>query len=584
MLPATTLLEDTLTFLAFLHSHDVRAFGARWLPPTALRDLNAQLLERDDVPPPTHRRHGKRGVTERETQRLRFIHFLCEAAHLVAKTGAHLKPTLRVTRWLTASPDDQLQTLLSTACPDQPSRLHDDLWRVYRLPGWSLASPTVWLTQLFAILRAAPPGERIKLTTLLKLAPPEDGDEQPDEILRGVLHYLEWLGVVVWHGPAALQVNPVPIPLDCLARSARSARSVPVVLLPASRLRLELLNANFSRLYELSDYADLIAVTPQRRYCLNRERLQRALQRGRSLDAILRFLENTLGDALPIQLVQQLHDWTAPLDRVAVRRVTLLEVKDPATLTDLTRSHRVRESIQRTLSPRAVVVRESRLPALLRQLAKHGLTPRTNLPTSVIASAGGTKQSPTRRSNLPPLAQLYFAALLNQQLADRLPAPYRVDYSIVLDLARQLTPRDQLLAAELAQEAVEMLTAQPSCPSASIGHPGSPTANHVDGNSGFPLETRGNDNTRTAAQLESILPLIEQSIAANTPLAITYYTAGRDTQTDRIVDPLRLEWRGETPYLIAYCHLRQAERVFRVDRIAAITPVSNPHPRSKKAD
>ncbi len=575
------LLNDTLSFLAFLHAHDIRPRGSRWLPPSALAALNSQLLIRDQVGTPSRPQGGRIGTVERNTERIRFVHFLCEAAHLVAKTGAYLKPTLRATRWLAAEPSDQLHQLFVAAYPDQPSRPLDELWRTYRLPGWSLASPTVWLTQLFAILRAAPPGERIKLTTLLKLAPPEDGDEQPDEILRGVLHYLEWLGVVVWHGPAALQVNQIPIPSDCLARSARS---VPMVLLPASRLRLELLNANFSRLYELSDYADLIAVTPvrgavgqrpvavQRRYRLNRDHIQRALQRGRSLDAILRFLENTLGDALPTRLVQQLHDWAAPLERVAVRRVTLLEVKDPATLTDLTRSHRVRESIQRTLSPRAVVVRDSRLPALLRQLAKHGLTPRTNLPTTQLSD-----YSTTRRFDSPFLAQLYFAALLNQQLADWLPAPYRVDYSIALDLARQLTPHDQLLAAELAQEAVEMLTAQPSCPNASIGHPGSPTANHVDGNSGFPLETRGNDNTRAAAQLESILALIEQSIAAHTPLVMRYYTAGRDAQTDRVVEPLRLEWRGaayapgDVPYLIAYCRLRQAERVFRVDRIVEIS-------------
>jgi predicted DNA-binding transcriptional regulator YafY len=43
--------------------------------------------------------------------------------------------------------------------------------------------------------------------------------------------------------------------------------------------------------------------------------------------------------------------------------------------------------------------------------------------------------------------------------------------------------------------------------------------------------------------------------------------------TQRHVDPLRLEWRGDVAYLIAYCHLRQAQRVFRVERIESLTRV-----------
>jgi predicted DNA-binding transcriptional regulator YafY len=48
---------------------------------------------------------------------------------------------------------------------------------------------------------------------------------------------------------------------------------------------------------------------------------------------------------------------------------------------------------------------------------------------------------------------------------------------------------------------------------------------------------------------------------------MSYYTAGRDHVGHRRVDPLRLEWRGEVAYLIAHCHRRRDQRVFRVDRI-----------------
>ncbi|MFC1975318.1 WYL domain-containing protein [Chloroflexota bacterium] len=41
----------------------------------------------------------------------------------------------------------------------------------------------------------------------------------------------------------------------------------------------------------------------------------------------------------------------------------------------------------------------------------------------------------------------------------------------------------------------------------------------------------------------------------------------------RQVEPYRLEWRSDTPYLVGFCHLAQAERVFRVDRIYAVVKV-----------
>lgn len=565
-MPSSDLREDVLTFLAFLHAHPATVIHSRFLSPRPITNLNPLLIVRDTLPLSMKRR------AERGTQRLRFIHFLCEAAHLVAKTGAVLKPTLRVTRWLAAAPDQQLRLLLTAAFPAQPSRSHDDLWRAYRLPGWSLPSPSLWLHDLMALLQAAPEGERLKLTTLLKLAPPfgvpgsalpEDGPEQPEEILRGVLRYLDWLGVIAWRDRSTVTL------LSTTTSSAAGHTTSLNARLELGRLKLKLPDADFTALYELSEYAELIA-PPPRRYRLDRARVQQALQRGQSLDRILRFLENAIGDALPDRLVTQLRDWAAPLDQVAVRRVTLLEVKDPATLTDLTRSKRLRQSLQRTLSPRAVVVRESRLPALLRQLDRHGLVPRTNLPVTVVASAGGAKQSPTSTTRLfdsPSLAQLYFAARLNHQLSDQLPAPYRIDYSIILDLAHQLTPHDQLLAAELAEEAGQILNAEWRMRNES--------GPHEQEDSAFRIPN---------SELESTLTLIEKSIAANQPLHLRYYTAGRDATTDRVVDPLRLEWRGaasapgavyapgDVPYLIGWCHLRQDERIFRVDRILEILP------------
>jgi hypothetical protein len=169
------------------------------LPPKAIFQINEPLLVHDIVRLPARSNTGGRiGTRELDTSHIRFVHFLCEAAHLVARTGLYLKPTLRVKDWLTAAPFDQLRQLFHAVYPDQTSRPHDDLWRSYHLPGWSLASPMLSLIQpLIHLLRAAPSDEKIKLTTLLKLIPlPADGDELPIDIIRGLLDQFAALGIL----------------------------------------------------------------------------------------------------------------------------------------------------------------------------------------------------------------------------------------------------------------------------------------------------------------------------------------------------------------------------------------------------
>lgn len=53
---------------------------------------------------------------------------------------------------------------------------------------------------------------------------------------------------------------------------------------------------------------------------------------------------------------------------------------------------------------------------------------------------------------------------------------------------------------------------------------------------------------------------------------MTYYTASRDSVSERKFDPYILHiYRGTNPYTIGFCHRRQEIRWFRVDRIKALT-------------
>ncbi len=63
------------------------------------------------------------------------------------------------------------------------------------------------------------------------------------------------------------------------------------------------------------------------------------------------------------------------------------------------------------------------------------------------------------------------------------------------------------------------------------------------------------------------LATLEKAIAANRELKMEYYTASRDTLSERTVRPYGLVDHDGQWYLVAYCTVRHGELPFRVDRI-----------------
>lgn len=537
-MPASTLLTDVFTFLAFLHAEDISPRGNRFLPPSALDRINRHLLHST----------VERVTSERANERIRFIHFLCENAGLVARAGRFLKPTPRAPRWLTTSTFARANQLFAPAFipePGQQTKALADLWCAYCLPGWRLGTPHL---ALLALLRETPREETIRLSTLLKLLPLPFGDDPPEAILRGVLLYLEWFEVVEWQGASAIRLTdwgalllqrpdaPPPLtdpPPSLLLLEDRQGEGFDLLAPP---------HAHLPTLYELGEYAELVVVKPQRRYRLDRARVQRALERGADLAHILHFLESATGDALPRALIETLQTWAKEFGRVTLRRVTLIEAREPELLRQLTRVRRIRNAIRRPLSENIAIIREQDLRALLHSLERHGITPRVEFPRP-------TDRAAKRPFDQPTLAHLYLAARLGHALPDLIPTPYRVPYAVLTDIEQQLAPRDRDLAAEIVEEVIAE------------------------------IRVKITDSRRQTADADSsaVLHFIEDAIQAGAPLEIVYYTASRDETTTRVVEPRRIEWRGRTPYLVAYCRTRQDERVFRVDRIQQVRKV-NAHP------
>jgi predicted DNA-binding transcriptional regulator YafY len=60
---------------------------------------------------------------------------------------------------------------------------------------------------------------------------------------------------------------------------------------------------------------------------------------------------------------------------------------------------------------------------------------------------------------------------------------------------------------------------------------------------------------------------LQRAIAQRRAILLVYQGAEEQTPNRRVVRPLLLEGHGSHWYLHAFCTLRQAERLFRVDRI-----------------
>jgi proteasome accessory factor C len=72
------------------------------------------------------------------------------------------------------------------------------------------------------------------------------------------------------------------------------------------------------------------------------------------------------------------------------------------------------------------------------------------------------------------------------------------------------------------------------------------------------------------------LATIRSAVERGRALRMTYYTATRDETTERVVDPMRVLLVAGRSYLEAWCRRAEAVRMFRVDRIDALTVLDEP--------
>lgn len=557
------VITNLFSFLSFLNRESLAPLHGRWLPPRSV----AQLLPFISGLSPLA------GVPRSELQSpyLAFLHYLAESAGLVAVTGGALKPTGAAMDWLATTPQDQLAALWTTWTADSAENCAR--WRRFRLPLSDEDAPPARFAQGCALLAACPPQPSQTLSAYLDaLATYEPAFFRPatayqnwmelDDAGRVAYHKtaraawralltgpLDWFGVVrgddhsialtpfgaallgrgdgVWPeaSPAqglrietlapASQDSPPAFTLHWLAPPPPDAPG----LNPAQRLNLE-------------GFAQLDPATPGK-IVATRDATLAALQAGHSLESLLNLLECGAG-ALPPLLVGTLYRWAEELEQITLREILILETRDPAILQTLSAQRRIRETLRETLSSRSVRVDASQRDALLRRLIRQGYYPRDE-------TASPLSETPDRLPAISAEDQIIIAAALRvyAELSDALDAHARPPYTLAHAWQSALNLAQRDAAQRYADEVLEALrrVATPE------------------------------DDYHIPAPTGPLLKQLEQAIADQAAIEMTYYTAGRAHSTHRLIDPLRLEWRHDVAYLIAYCHLRQAERVFRVDRI-----------------
>ncbi len=558
------LLYNVCLFLGFLNSQDIIPLHGRWLPPGQMQILNRLFSAPEDL---TNVRSEKR------TGRLRFLHYLCETAGLVALAGRYLKPTPMVASWLAASRREKWSALWDGW--RSGSEINHQLWVRYELPGWQQRNPLAILTRLLPYVAQCPPAQWLSLPSFIEVVLEEEEalrdltpwwqrEEGRDEACRILQQHLT--GPLAWLGVVSLgceDANHVSFSLTSLGAALLNPDdpgddlfdtlpSTPPFIL-TSDLAVEVpSHPNLAHLYRLMEYSQAVVEDDVLRFRFTPDSIQRALERGAAMPEIVAFIQESCGTekgSSPLTSAQEatLWKWAAESERLIIRHLTVLETPEQELLSQLSAQRSIRPFFRRTLSPRVVVIDENQVGKLRQALRRQGYRPRVLLPSN-LAADGTTQTSVDFSLDEAGTAYLWLAGQVYARLGEFIRLPVRPPHTLLSELVSNLSPQQLAAAEALAEETIEQLKQA------------------LDGWAPYPTH-------QAHSSPEETLPLIERAIEEGDGLEMEYWTEGRGEMTVRVVEPYRLEWRGEVPYLIAYCHRRHDERVFRLDRIRSLRPV-----------
>lgn len=281
-------------------------------------------------------------------------------------------------------------------------------------------------------------------------------------------------------------------------------------------------------------------------YPLDESALRRAVQRGAlkglspegELPALARCIAQGTGQPVPDWLLEKLKNTPS------ARLLTGLTVEfcDPAELAGLRKNWRLRKKLSGVLSPRHLHLPEDQALPILRQLSRRGVLSQADLErASAILEPEPEASMPAGKT-----ARAYLLYLV--QLAQLLPgAAWAPPPGLKEKLLAGLEPA--LTASALNRANTTAARLQP--PRLEVASPA-------------PVSL-------SAEERVHMLSVLQEAIRTQSPVDITYHTSGREKPETRHVTPLMIEHANGHDYLLAYCHIRRDNRIFRLDRLVLLS-------------
>lgn len=514
--PVETLCIDLAMMLSALLYHDVRPLHGRWLPPFALRAVNERLRFGENL-------DGVR--SELQTRRLRFIHYLAEAAGLVAIQAGVLKPTVQAWRWLDLSPDEIWRSLMDALAADLKAR--NRLWDRYRLPP---VDGQTWQT-LEDHLQGLMPNCTCTQTNLISVMQPHlptmnDLSTLIPSLLEGPL---TWLGVVkVQNEGFTLLPKSFSEPQNAELVKYETVICVTLPALP--RLRPLVICCEWAEIKDNRLYIDAAVV-------------RRALETGSDALQIGSALSELTGEPLPTAVFEQIQLWARAAQALTLRQITLLTVCDADTLTDIRSDWRLRPLLGEPLSPHHLVVSTGHAEDLLAKLERRGYRVTSHLRSSVATK--DTLLSPEMVEYLWLAVRVY--QKLGSLVSQNIPIP-----GTAREWLTQQLPEGSADSLETESDILMDRLSQAVC---------------------------GRSASASIIQQEdsvAIRSAVQSAYERRGAMTIEYFSPARGEKTIRTIEPVMLYERNGAEYVEAWCRLDEDTRTFRIDRILRVITDGEP--------
>jgi len=531
--PSFDPLLDLALFLSYLQRADVRPLHGRWLSLRHLRALGPCLS------PPYPCQDVR---SELQAGRIAFIHYLAESLGLVLSVSNHLKPSPAALSWLGRPRSTQFQALRKAWL--SPTDDNCQLWKRYRLPGCTLRDPPGFARRLTCLLRTIPHHTWFSLAQLIQspylaldeLIPwweREQRDATRDLLQETLEGPLSWLGVVESQDSDSPQAKWRLTSLGAWLLGQPEASppqddAQPLTLTKDLTLRSSS-PPQLAGLLALAEWSDM-GPGPQLR--LTPSSVTRALERGGEVQDLFATLARYASPPLTPAQRATLQSWAEEATPLTLCPTVLLEAADADQMNELWDKRDIRSHLGRQLTPKLATVQTPDPQALLNALRRYGFPVRSLAPLLPCSSA------PLSPGDAMWLTVAY---LVHAHLARRLNLTSIPPATVLARLISLLGPAELAAAHSVAAEAIAGL--------------------HQALDGPAPL----------AIPQDELLARLEAAIQTGKPLCIRYWSASRGESTDRIIQPERIEWRGDHLCLVAHCHLRGAKRTFRLDRIIKIS-------------